>query len=180
MSQHWSYLWQCSDTVSWTDRAYLSRKAAMVSKGETADLPWADFTFYLKKRKQWGEKYVETRQTEEGQQLWSLHVTQQPALQPISWAGSRKLTLLAEGGGKEQLQAKRTVKYGLHLKWSWQIQEKLSNALLARSIKSQTFRDFSCTENCITISYKKTVYFRENETEKALSTKFNLFKEGKK
>lgn len=121
---------------------------------ETADLPWADFTFYLKKRKQRGKKkYVETRQTEEGQQLWSLHVTQQPALQPISWAGSRKL--LAEGGGKEQLQAKRTVKYGLHLKWSWQIQEKLSNALLARSIKSQTFRDFSCTENCITISYKK-------------------------
>lgn len=145
---------------------------------ETADLPWADFTFYLKKRKQRGKKYVETRQTEEGQQLWSLHVTQQPALQPISWAGSRKL--LAEGGGKEQLQAKRTVKYGLHLKLSWQIQEKLSNALLARSIKSQTFRDFSCTENCITISYKKKLYFRENETEKALSTELNLFKEGKK
>lgn len=118
---------------------------------ETADLPWADFTFYLKKRKQRGKK-IRWDETDRGRAA-ALIAPCDSATGPAAYQLSRKQ--LAEGGGKEQLQAKRTVKYGLHLKLSWQIQEKLSNALLARSIKSQTFRDFSCTENCITISYKK-------------------------
>lgn len=177
MSQHWSYLWQCSDTVSWTDRAYLSRKAAMVSKGDCR-LALSRFHILLKEEETMTWK-IRWDETDRGRAA-ALITPCDSATGPAAYQLSRKLTLLAEGGGKEQLQAKRTVKYGLHLKWSWQIQEKLSNALLARSIKSQTFRDFSCTENCITISYKKPVYFRENETEKALSTKLNLFKEGKK
>lgn len=61
MSRHWSYLWRCSDTVSWTDRAYLSRKAAMVSKGDCR-LALSRFHILLKEEEtmRWKIRWDET------------------------------------------------------------------------------------------------------------------------
>lgn len=57
---------------------------------------------------------------------------------------------------------------------------KAFKCVISKIHKKPDFQGFFLVLKTVLLLVTKKLYFRENETEKALSTELNLFKEGKK